>query len=706
MDHYKTMENPIETIGNMMAPLSLHRILTLSTSLKHPIIRPINIEKNQPYADAATTFMEKYRSDFSKLPDNEMNEIKFNVITGMHKEVTKTVKGKQMLYLVTELEERRVDMGGQQLPHQEDFTLSDVRLRKCCNNTNFELIEKGLVQKPQQLKYSLAQKLNLRPLKFFLNNIGPNDIGIISAALELKGMKQTLNPENWDILFSKFGFFIPEKYKESSRSCDAGSLCSKMDEEMRKREEEEVNEKLCFNLTGGGSFQHQRLLWKSLATQQGDYFRGRTRNHCFVQGFVGGDKLISALKLEHAKNTWGVNSFDYWYRPESILLLPRDYDVLIDTFDPATPRNPDFPPKNSAWVIKTASDNRGEGVRIIHNIKEAKQAKFSATDGGKIKNKVMGGRSAAIAQPYLHNPLLIDGYKFHIRTYFVVSSVLPLSVWMYRDAYLAFAPERYAKVSNTKSASSDLRRHLTNTNGDNKPEPMHISRFLRLAERNNIDTEAMLQRMRNAFVKTILSTSALSKCPKRFWQGVKKMQRGGNCFELFGVDFMHDSDFNVYILDVNNGPNLYSEDNLRLRVKTSVLRDTVNAFATRRSYHLDEDAEQKIPSFMIPSFMTCLREFMDNTSTSLCDNVSQTDKNCIMDDEVIEMEQMHMEMTQSDWGKYSDNAERNVLFYHNFERIFPQMKESEEYNKFFLNDDLLRSHKRMREWLLFLRNKF
>lgn len=66
---------------------------------------------------------------------------------------------------------------------------------------------------------------------------------------------------------------------------------------------------------------------------------------------------------------------------------------------------------------------------------------------------------AHLVQRYIHNPLLVRGFKFDLRVYVLVTSFDPLRVYIYRDGLARFCSAPY---STTAAGLRDRYRHLTN----------------------------------------------------------------------------------------------------------------------------------------------------------------------------------------------------------------------------------------------------
>ena len=60
----------------------------------------------------------------------------------------------------------------------------------------------------------------------------------------------------------------------------------------------------------------------------------------------------------------------------------------------------------------------------------------------------------------MHRPYLIDGYKFDLRLYVLISGIAPLRMYVYKDGLARFATVKYQNPNG--SNLSNLQMHLTN----------------------------------------------------------------------------------------------------------------------------------------------------------------------------------------------------------------------------------------------------
>ena len=64
-----------------------------------------------------------------------------------------------------------------------------------------------------------------------------------------------------------------------------------------------------------------------------------------------------------------------------------------------------------------------------------------------------------VMQRYLKNPLLLNGYKFYMRIYVLITSVNPVEAFIYKKSFSGFSTQPYTLDPNSKA---NQYIHLTN----------------------------------------------------------------------------------------------------------------------------------------------------------------------------------------------------------------------------------------------------
>jgi tubulin polyglutamylase TTLL5 len=85
--------------------------------------------------------------------------------------------------------------------------------------------------------------------------------------------------------------------------------------------------------------------------------------------------------------------------------------------------------------------SRGRGISLINKLEEVV---FS---------------EPIVMQKYIHNPFLLDGYKFDLRIYVLVTSINPLECFIYKEGFARVSTERYC---NDVEEINNKFVHLTN----------------------------------------------------------------------------------------------------------------------------------------------------------------------------------------------------------------------------------------------------
>lgn len=97
--------------------------------------------------------------------------------------------------------------------------------------------------------------------------------------------------------------------------------------------------------------------------------------------------------------------------------------ILSETFDEFQRDRAQNP--TNLYILKPVAASCGRGIKII----DAKQTVTT-------KEGILGCR-------YIMNPHLINGLKYDLRVYVLVTSYCPLKVYLYNDGLVRFATELY-----------------------------------------------------------------------------------------------------------------------------------------------------------------------------------------------------------------------------------------------------------------------
>ncbi|XP_063285555.1 tubulin polyglutamylase TTLL5-like [Pelobates fuscus] len=259
------------------------------------------------------------------------------------------------------------------------------------------------------------------------------------------------------------------------------------------------------------------------------------------------DLLYKNIKKMQRKH----GSQKYNFLPESYV-LPNEYEDFRKAFCGT----------EGPWIVKPASSSRGRGIYIINSIDQ------------------ISPKDNVVVSQYISNPLLVEGFKFDVRLYVLVTSFYPLVIYLYDEGLARFATTKY---NPTGDMMENKFMHLTNYS-INKASTSYVrcddperedygskwswSAMLCYLKKQGKDTAALTIQIEALIIKTIISAEANIALATKSTHNYRR-----NCFELYGFDVLLDENLKPWLLEVNLSPSLNCDAPLDLKVKTNVITD-------------------------------------------------------------------------------------------------------------------------------------
>ncbi|CAH2090156.1 unnamed protein product [Euphydryas editha] len=207
-------------------------------------------------------------------------------------------------------------------------------------------------------------------------------------------------------------------------------------------------------------------------------------------------------------------------------------------------------PKNTKEFLRYASENKNAVFLEKHNQHRGVYLKnVTAID-------LSSGES--FVQEYIQKPFLVDGHKFDIGVYVVLTSVDPLRVYWYKgDVLFRYCPAKYYPFD-----PSNLDKYVIGDDYLPTWEVPSLARpytalgfgmkeaFDHYAESKGKNTTRLWEDVQEAIVEVFL------KKEYHIIEALKNYPSKDNFFEMMRFDLVIDEDLKVYLLEANMSPNL------------------------------------------------------------------------------------------------------------------------------------------------------
>jgi hypothetical protein len=278
-----------------------------------------------------------------------------------------------------------------------------------------------------------------------------------------------------------------------------------------------------------------------IVARHGDKLPGKPGNYRMAK-FPGTETLLFKNNLTEAFKD------KPWY--PCTYIMPRDKNAFLkETRSRGESRN-------NLWIGKPRNDYGGTGIRV-----------WKGTDSDLVKVvRESDNLPRSIIQHYIGDPLLIGGYKFHMRIHLVITNLEPLEAFVQENGQCLFATKPYTLSSKTLGEDFDPPVHVTNMGLNSKPENkdnffrkkpiVGRGQQIRVNQLVNYLAENDPKFSKRALWQQILDIA--HDTSKYIARGVRrntKVMRDRH-FEIFGMDLMLDKDMKVWMCEVNTDPGL------------------------------------------------------------------------------------------------------------------------------------------------------
>jgi tubulin polyglutamylase TTLL4 len=178
---------------------------------------------------------------------------------------------------------------------------------------------------------------------------------------------------------------------------------------------------------------------------------------------------------------------DFKYMPETYI-MPRDYDIFVNE----KLKNFDLNDKTHLWLLKPVASSRGRGIRLL-------------TDIENIPKKIL-------AAHYIYNPHLINGRKYDLRLYLLVTGYTPLKIYLFDNGLARFCSEeydlnpekmqdRYIHLTNYSINKTSLNFEQNDSVTDEFGDKWTLFTLRNYFKKNNLDFDKVWEKIKDIIVK-------------------------------------------------------------------------------------------------------------------------------------------------------------------------------------------------------------
>ncbi|XP_038571684.1 tubulin polyglutamylase TTLL7 isoform X3 [Micropterus salmoides] len=330
----------------------------------------------------------------------------------------------------------------------------------------------------------------------------------------------------------------------------------------------------------------------------------KTRDDDETANLIWNDSAVQHEKIAELRNYQRINHFpgmgeicrkDYLARNMSKMIKcqPQEYSFIPKTwiFPAEYTQFQNYVKelrrkrKQKTFIVKPANGAMGHGISLIRNCEK------------------LPAQEHFIVQEYLDKPFLMEGYKFDLRIYILVTSCDPLRIFLYKDGLVRMGTEKYHAPS--EANLSQLYMHLTNysVNKHNenferdetvdKGSKRSISWFTEFLRTNDYDVAKFWGDVSELVVKTLIVAEPHVLHAYRMCRPGQPPGSDSVCFEVLGFDIILDRKLKPWLLEINRAPSFGTDQKIDYDVKKGVLLNALKLLNIRASDKKRNLAQQK-----------------------------------------------------------------------------------------------------------------
>nr|XP_044994429.1 tubulin polyglutamylase TTLL7 isoform X1 [Jaculus jaculus]XP_044994430.1 tubulin polyglutamylase TTLL7 isoform X1 [Jaculus jaculus] len=241
--------------------------------------------------------------------------------------------------------------------------------------------------------------------------------------------------------------------------------------------------------------------------------------------------------------------------------------------------------KQKTFIVKPANGAMGHGISLIRN-------------GDKLPSQ-----DHLIVQEYIEKPFLMEGYKFDLRIYILVTSCDPLKIFLYHDGLVRMGTEKY--IPPNESNLTQLYMHLTNYSvnkhnerferdeTEDKGSKRSIKWFTEFLHAHQHDVAKFWNDISELVVKTLIVAEPHVLHAYRMCRPGQPPGSDSVCFEVLGFDILLDRKLKPWLLEINRAPSFGTDQKIDYDVKRGVLLNALKLLNIRTSDKRKNLAKQK-----------------------------------------------------------------------------------------------------------------